>query len=67
MISQRRDPFLLLSGHLIGGTGYEVGLTVSTRIDLPNGAVIVWCIAIIAPSFKLIKNNNQGVVGDKKI
>lgn len=38
----------LLRAYLIGGTGYGFGLILSTLLDLPSGAVIVWCIAIIA-------------------
>jgi len=50
----------LLTGYLIGGAGYGIGLILSSLIDLPSGAVIVWCIAIIALSFKfIIKRNNQ--------
>lgn len=44
----------LLTGYIIGGSGYGVGLTLSSLLDLPSGAVIVWCIAGIALSFKLI-------------
>ncbi|MBV1877464.1 MAG: metal ABC transporter permease [Pseudomonadales bacterium] len=45
----------LLAGYLIGAAGYGLGLIVSSLIDLPSGAVIVWCIAGIALAFKLMK------------
>ncbi|MBL4583361.1 MAG: metal ABC transporter permease [Pseudomonadales bacterium] len=44
----------LLAAYFIGGAGYGIGLIVSSLIDLPSGAVIVWCIAVTALSFKLI-------------
>ncbi|MEY8203470.1 MAG: iron chelate uptake ABC transporter family permease subunit [Bermanella sp.] len=51
----------LLTGYLIGGAGYGLGLIVSSLLDLPSGAVIVWCIAVIALSFKLITMNKQKI------
>jgi len=44
----------LLTAYLIGATGYGLGLILSSLVDLPSGAVIVWCIAIIALLFKLL-------------
>lgn len=44
----------LLIGYVIGGSGYGLGLILSSLLDLPSGAVIVWSIACIALSFKLI-------------
>lgn len=44
-------------GYTIGGAGYGLGLILSSLLDLPSGAVIVWsiaCIACIALLFKLI-------------
>ena len=38
----------LLTAYLIGATGYGLGLILSSLVDLPSGAVIVWSIAIIA-------------------
>ncbi|MFT6791032.1 MAG: zinc/manganese transport system permease protein [Cellvibrionaceae bacterium] len=37
----------LLKAYAIGITGYIVGLIVSASIDLPAGAAIVWCLAMI--------------------
>ena len=45
----------LMAGYFIGVSGYGLGLIVSSLVDLPSGAVIVWCIAVIAFLFKLIK------------
>ena len=42
----------LLVGYVIGTTGYGLGLLLSSFLDLPSGAVIVWSIAIIALLFK---------------
>ena len=56
-VDQRRA---LLTGYLIGGSGYGLGLIVSSLMDLPSGAVIVWCIATIALLFKLFtKRQNE--------
>jgi zinc/manganese transport system permease protein len=33
---------------LIGAGGYAVGLLLSTLFDLPAGALIVWCLALLA-------------------
>jgi len=32
----------------IGAAGYAAGLLLSTWFDLPTGALIVWCIAVLA-------------------
>jgi len=49
----------LLVGYAIGGTGYALGLILSSLIDLPSGAVIVWSIAIIAILVKLLMKNDN--------
>jgi len=41
----------LASGYAIGATGYLVGLILSTYLDLPSGAVIVWSLIGIAIAF----------------
>ena len=43
-----------LIGYVIGGSGYGLGLILSSLLDLPSGALIVWSIACIALSSKLI-------------
>ena len=43
---QHKNP--LIKAYVLGITGYIVGLIVSASIDLPAGASIVWCLAIIA-------------------
>lgn len=35
----------------VGTLGYLSGLVLSTRMDLPAGAVIVWCLAAVAVAF----------------
>ena len=41
----------LTSAYGVGITGYVSGLLLSTRLDLPAGAVIVWCLAAVAVAF----------------
>ena len=41
----------LMSAYGVGITGYVSGLLLSTRLDLPAGAVIVWCLAAVAIVF----------------
>ncbi len=43
-LPKRRLPLAYLTG--IGG--YAVGLILSVQFDLPSGALIVWCLAILA-------------------
>jgi zinc/manganese transport system permease protein len=38
----------------VGIFGYLCGLVLSTRMDLPAGAVIVWCLAIVAILFAFL-------------
>ncbi|HEX5339590.1 MAG TPA: metal ABC transporter permease [Gammaproteobacteria bacterium] len=33
---------------ILGVVGYAVGLSLSTVFDLPSGALIVWCLAVLA-------------------
>jgi len=41
----------LASAYGVGIVGYLSGLVLSTRLDLPAGAVIVWCLAVVAILF----------------
>ena len=38
----------------VGIVGYVSGLVLSTRLDLPAGAVIVWCLAAVAILFAVL-------------
>lgn len=38
----------LLLAYLIGAGGYASGLVLSTLFDLPSGALIVWCLTLLA-------------------
>jgi zinc/manganese transport system permease protein len=38
----------IVFGYLVGTAGCLVGLVVSVAADLPAGAIIVWCLAIVA-------------------
>lgn len=51
----------LLTGYVIGGSGYGLGLISSSLLDLPSGAVIVWSIAIIALLFKFITKSDHQI------
>ncbi len=44
----------LTMGYIIGGLGYAMGLILSSLLDLPSGALIVWSIAVIALVFKFV-------------
>jgi zinc/manganese transport system permease protein len=43
----------LIGGYLIGTLAYMLGLVLSAILDLPSGAVIVWCLAAIGIFFNL--------------
>ncbi|MDH3587812.1 MAG: metal ABC transporter permease [Gammaproteobacteria bacterium] len=49
----------LVSAYGIGTVGYLSGLILSTRLDLPAGAVIVWCLAAFAILFGTLTNRGQ--------
>ena len=38
----------LALAYLIGTGGYAIGLVLSTLFDLPSGALIVWCLTLLA-------------------
>jgi zinc/manganese transport system permease protein len=42
------EPKRLPLAYLIGGAGYASGLLLSALFDLPSGALIVWCLALMA-------------------
>jgi len=44
----------LVIGYAVGISGYGLGLLLSSMIDLPSGAVIVWSIASIALVFPML-------------
>ncbi|MBD8531828.1 MULTISPECIES: metal ABC transporter permease [unclassified Massilia] len=43
-----RDARKLPVAYLVGVGGYAAGLVLSTVLDLPSGALIVWCLALLA-------------------
>lgn len=43
-VARRRLPL----AYLVGIGGYALGLLLSTVFDLPSGALIVWCLALLA-------------------
>ena len=55
----------LASAYGVGAVGYLLGLVLSTRLDLPAGAVIVWCLSAVAIVFawiiqpRLVKGSAQ--------
>lgn len=48
---------------LLGTVGYLIGLIISAVLDLPSGAMIVWCLAICALLFtgvmSMVKNSRK--------
>jgi zinc/manganese transport system permease protein len=38
----------LVFAYLVGIGGYAAGLVLSVVLDLPSGALIVWCLALLA-------------------
>ncbi|HQQ74413.1 MAG TPA: metal ABC transporter permease [Pseudomonadales bacterium] len=38
----------MLAGYGTGTAGYAIGLVLSTIFDLPSGAIVVWCMALVA-------------------
>lgn len=49
-----RRSLRIVSGYAVGIAGSLAGLIISVSIDLPAGAVIVWCLAIFAVIFAWI-------------
>ncbi len=45
--------------YLIGFLGYLVGLLVSALFDFPSGAMITWCLAVIAALFFLLTKRGK--------
>jgi len=45
----------IVYGYLIGGTGYALGLIMATILDLPAGAMIVYCLAFTAMLFVSVR------------
>jgi zinc/manganese transport system permease protein len=43
-----REANKLPFAYLVGAGGYGAGLVLSTIFDLPSGALIVWCLALLA-------------------
>lgn len=41
----------IVSGYAVGFAGSLAGLILSVRLDLPAGAVVVWCLAVVAVLF----------------
>ena len=41
----------IMCGYIVGAVGCTVGLLLSVSADLPAGAVIVWCLAVMALVF----------------
>ncbi|NOQ68776.1 MAG: metal ABC transporter permease [Gammaproteobacteria bacterium] len=49
-----KQKYAIFVAGMIGVTGYGMGLLLSALLDLPSGAVIVWCIALSALFIKFI-------------
>jgi zinc/manganese transport system permease protein len=56
--------------YAIGIFGYAIGLTLSAALDLPSGALIVWCLALLAVAVhamapRVSKTPEAGAVSDR--
>jgi zinc/manganese transport system permease protein len=49
-----RESRKLMGGYAVGAMAYCLGLALSAIFDLPSGAVIVWCLAIVGVVINLI-------------
>ena len=49
--------YQLAGGYGVGLLGYAAGLALSAAFDLPSGALIVWCLALLGILSHLIKPN----------
>lgn len=47
-VRQYAEPRKLPFAYLVGIGGYAAGLLLSVVLDLPSGALIVWCLALLA-------------------
>jgi zinc/manganese transport system permease protein len=47
-VRQYRESIRLPMAALVGAAGYGSGLVLSVVFDLPSGALIVWCLALLA-------------------
>jgi zinc/manganese transport system permease protein len=53
----------LLLAYAIGVVGYAAGLVLSSALDLPSGALIVWClVALAATSYALCRPAARAIV-----
>ncbi len=50
----------IASGYAVGMAGCLLGLVLSVKADLPAGAVIVWCLALVALLFALFIGRLSG-------
>ena len=53
------NKYMIPIAGIIGVSGYALGLVLSALLDLPSGAVIVWCIALSALIVKFITSKNK--------
>lgn len=60
---RRRLPIAYLTG--VGG--YGIGLVLSTIMDLPSGALIVWCLALLAMLVYGLGPNKPGAAGTSSV
>ncbi len=49
----------LIAGYLVGATSYLAGIVLSFVLDLPTGAVVVWCMAGIAVMVGLVISDKR--------
>ena len=51
--------------YAIGVAGYAIGLVLSAALDLPSGALIVWCLALLAVAAHALSPARAGPIATK--
>lgn len=46
----------LVAAYVIGAVAYLLGLLLSVLLDLPSGAMVVWCLALTGGAFYLVRH-----------
>lgn len=61
-----RDIRRLPLAFMVGAGGYGIGLLLSLVLDLPSGALIVWCLALLAVVIYLVGPQDGEIKGEIK-
>jgi zinc/manganese transport system permease protein len=60
---KHREARRLPLAYAIGVAGYAIGLALSSAFDLPAGALIVWCLALLAMAVHAVAPAPSGQQG----